>query len=346
MILVRTSPARRRLLKRVLILAICAIAVDMPVRGRAYQEFGVSVGGKTIKMKWNRMPVSYYVSNSTAPGVSAAQLQATVATSFATWEHVATAAVSTQFAGVTNAQPTQDDGLSVLGFLSDPSEPDVLGSTDWLIDDVTGEIVESDIFFNSAPAVPWSVSAGGQAGRFDLQSIATHEIGHFWGLGHSALGETEQVSGGRRVIAKGAVMFPIAFSPGNTLDRTLQADDIAGISDLYPAGGFESETGSVTGAVTKSGKGVFGAHVVAFSPSTGRLVGNFTQDNNGSFTISGLTPGPVVLRVEPVDDADLDSFFDDPSAVDLNFRITYYGQFAIVPAGGNTSRIQIQVAPK
>ena len=85
MILVRTSPARRRLLKRVLILAICAIAVDMPVRGRAYQEFGVSVGGKTIKMKWNRMPVSYYVSNSTAPGVSAAQLQATVATSFATW---------------------------------------------------------------------------------------------------------------------------------------------------------------------------------------------------------------------------------------------------------------------
>ena len=253
--------------------------------------------------------------------------------------------MSAQFAGFTNAQPTQDDGLSVIGFLADPLEPSVLGSTDWLIDDVTGEIVESDIFFNSS-SIPWSVSATGTSGRFDLQSIATHEIGHLFGIGHSALGETEQISGGRRVIAKGAVMFPIAYSPGSITDRALQPDDIAGISDLYPAGGFQSNTGSVTGTVTKNGKGVFGAHVVAFSPSGGTLVGNFTQDASGAFTISGLTPGPVILRVEPVDDADLDSFFDNSSAVDVNFKVTYYGRLAIVPPGGNAGQIQIQVTPK
>jgi hypothetical protein len=345
MMFARSHTGRRRPFKGVAIFLFCAIAVGMPVHSRAYQQYGVQVGNRTIKLKWNRMPVQYYIENVGVPGVTASQLQTAVEASFATWHNVPTAAVSAQFAGYTNAQPTQDDGLSVLGFLADPQEPSVLGSTDWLIDDTTGEIVESDIFFNSS-SIPWSVSAGGTSGRFDLQSIATHEIGHLFGIGHSALGETEQVSGGWRVIAKGAVMFPIAYSPGNITDRTLQADDIAGMSDLYPAGGFQSSTGSVTGQVMKNGKGVFGAHVVAFSPSAGMLVGNFTQDDSGAFTISGLAPGPVILRVEPVDDADLDSFFDNPSTVDVNFKIVYYGRFAIVPPGGNAGQIQIQVTPK
>src|SRR4029077_11914279 len=93
-----------------------------------------------------------------------------------------------------------------------------------------------------------------------------HEIGHLSGLSHSALGETElRPGGGRLVTASEAVMFPIAYAIGSIAGRTLKADDIAGISDLYPAG--EATTyGSVSGRVTKNGVPLFGAHVVAFDP--------------------------------------------------------------------------------
>jgi hypothetical protein len=104
-------------------------------------------------------------------------------------------------------------------------------------------------------------------------------------------------------------MFPIAFSAGSTSDRTLRADDVAGLSDLYPSDTFTGASGAISGRITRNGQGVYGAHVVAFDPKTGKLVGGFTVDSSGNFTIGALDPGAYVLRVEPVDDADLDSFF-------------------------------------
>lgn len=342
----RTHSRRPGIAARAVFALVFVTAVGSFVPTRAYQQYGVQVGSKVVPLKWNRLPVQYYIANRGISTVSVAQIQAAVASAFATWEAVPTATLTSQFAGLTNAQPTQDDGLSTLGFLDDPSEPDVLGSTDWLLDDTTGEIVEADIFFNTA--VPWSVASGGQKNAFDLESIALHEIGHFWGLGHSALGETTETAGGRDVIAIGAVMFPIALSPGNVKGRVLQPDDIAGISDLYPATSFNSETGSVTGRVEKNGTGVFGAHIVAYNPATGKMVGNFSQDQSGNFSIAGLDVGPVILRVEPVDDADLDGFFDDTTIplVDLNFKIAYHPRLVVVPAGGASSQVVIQVTPK
>ena len=38
--------------------------------------------------------------------------------------------------------------------------------------------------------------------------------------------------------------------------------------------------------------------------------GPFTLTADGEFSIGGLSPGPKVVRVEPLDDADTDSFFD------------------------------------
>ena len=141
-------------------------------------------------------------------------------------------------------------------------------------------------------------------------------------------------------------MFPIAFSPGNTSGRTLKADDIAGISDIYPGGSFSRETGSVTGKVTKGGKGVLGAHVVALDMRTKKLVGGFSLSDDGTFVIGGLDPGPHVLRVEPLDDGDIDSFFDATLDVDIDFKPQFYSKIVVVPRGGGTTNIDMKVVAK
>ena len=141
-------------------------------------------------------------------------------------------------------------------------------------------------------------------------------------------------------------MFPIAFGRGNTLDRELQPDDIAGVSDLYPASAFRDGTGTAAGRVTRNGTGIIGAHVVAFNPATGALVAGFTLNNDGEFQIAGLVPGPHILRVEPLDDADVDSFFSRPSAIDVGFAVTFYDRGYAAPKGGAGERVTVAVRPR
>ena len=181
----------------------------------------------------------------TVPGVSASQFQSEVAQAFSTWESVSTATIAFQFAGFTSALPFDDDGLSVFGFDSEPEMDRVLGATTFIVDMLTGSIVESDVFFNSI--FTWSVAAGGDSTRFDCGRWRHTRSVTSW-TRTSAIGETEpRPDGGRRVLGSGAVMFPISLGRGVIADRVLQPDDIAGASDLYPDGDFRSDSGIITG---------------------------------------------------------------------------------------------------
>jgi hypothetical protein len=276
--------------------------------------------------------------------VSSAQFRDAIERAFATWKAVPGTNLDYQFDGFTSAIPGQDDDRSTLGFQFRPDLDRVLASTGFLIDTTTGDLLESDIFFNSF--FPWSIAPGGERGRFDVETIAVHEIGHFNGLGHSAIGETEILSAGRRVIASGAVMFPIAFGPGSTASRALRADDIAGLLDLYPGDRSDDEEGSMSGRVTKNGRGIFGAHIVAFHLESGALVAGFSLGGDGGFSIAALAPGPYVVRAEPLDDADIDSFFSTGQPVDLDFRPRFHPELVVIAPGADRSGIDIAVVAK
>src|SRR5262245_21398889 len=157
-------------------LAIAVLVMAHPGTADAYIHLGFGSGGQSRPLKWNTPSVRWWANDRTVPGVSPSQLQSEVAQAFSTWESVPTATIAFQFVGFTSAIPFDDDGLSVLGFDSQPEMDRVLGATTFIVDVISGTIVESDIFFNSI--FSWSVAPAGDPNRFDLRSVATHEIGH------------------------------------------------------------------------------------------------------------------------------------------------------------------------
>jgi hypothetical protein len=310
----------------------------------AYLHLGFDTPAGPVRLQWADAPVRWRATERGTDNVTAPQFQEAVARAFATWQAVPTARIAFQFGGFTRAEPFVDDGESVLGFQHEPDLERVLGATTFVFDVDTGELVEADVFFNSAFA--WSTASGGEADRVDLESVALHEIGHVVGLGHSAIGETEpRPTGGRRVLGSGAVMFPIALGRGLTTDRVLQPDDVAGVSVLYPDGGFDDRTGVIRGRVRRGSGAVPGAHVVAFNPATGDLVGGFALGDDGAFQIRGLSPGPYVLRAEPLDDADVESFFSR-AEVDVDFQVTFHDRLIVAPRGGANVTFDVMVRAK
>jgi len=94
------------------------------------------------------------------------------------------------------------------------------------IDTESGEIFDADMLINDEQ--PLAICATGEpCTGFDLESIVTHEAGHFIGIGHSPLQD--------------ATMYYQGGDRGSIEMRSLEQDDIDATCTIYPPGSLQSE---------------------------------------------------------------------------------------------------------
>lgn len=107
------------------------------------------------------------------------------------------------------------DNINVVDF---GHVPDLLAVT--CNNDFNGELLNSDVRLSTT--VTWTVNPGaGCSGKYDIESLMTHERGHTYGLDH--------VTGSDHT---GLTMHPL-FSFCGTSERTLALGDVRGLEQKY-----------------------------------------------------------------------------------------------------------------
>lgn len=190
-----------------------------------------------------------------------------------------------------------------------------------------GQILDADTLVRGDGqeifSTPAALATSQGQGAYDLESVLTHELGHWLGLGHSA------------VIR--AMMFPFSPPPGtflglrpsaNSPDGPLADDDRTGLRSMYPDSADTVDIGTISGQVLpanpfalaalpspapgQSLTGIFGAHVVAVDADSGAVVagafagwscvaGEISAQFDGTFEIERLPVGrSYIIYAEPL----------------------------------------------
>ena len=187
----------------------------------------------------------------------------------------------------------------------------------------SGAILDADVLFNGKG---FQFTTSGVAGRFDIQDVAVHELGHLLGLDHSGWA--------------GASMYPYV-SAGVLLQRSPSLDDVRGLREAYPAQSFASITGTVRRAADQSV--VKGAHVVA-RDQLGRSAAGALADASGVFRLSGLDPGTYLVYATPLDQPVSAANLSPGHAVQTDFASSY-GTSVVVGAGQGIAYGELRVDP-
>jgi matrixin len=276
----------------------------------AYLPEGSASGMAFTPDKWGTVPIAIQISTTIAPGAKLqgnTNFQTVIENSLATWNQ-APNFQSPMGTPTLDTLTAPQNGINLICFCSSGV---VFNNNDGTLAlTVTtssgSQIVGANIFFNPQPsgvcfATDSNVTSCTNSGDVvqDLQTVATHEIGHFIGLDHSAVVR--------------AVMFP--FAPAR--QTHLSWDDVAGVALLYPKAAADVATGAISGSVTLGGAAVFGAHVFANSTSGNNPFGSFPNirktpvgilsDTGGNYTIQGLPPDTYEVIAEPLDGPVTDS---------------------------------------
>jgi hypothetical protein len=296
--------SRARISVACLALVIAAFLLIYVLPAHSYLDLGSASGGKFTPDKWTTLPVAIQISTNIASGsklVGNTHFETVIQNSLASWKAAPNFQSPLGAATLDNLSGPQS-GVNVICFCSNnPGFTQNDGTLALTVTTTTGtQIIGANIFFNPQPsgicfATDSAVTACPNSGDTvqDLQTVATHEIGHMIGLDHSAIAR--------------AVMYPFAADK----QTELSWDDVAGVSQLYPKSAPDVATGGISGTVSLSGSGVFGAHVFANSTSGNNPLSAFPNirktpigvltDTSGAYTILGLPPDSYEVIAEPLD---------------------------------------------
>ncbi len=300
-----------------------------------------TMNGKAARYQSN--VISYKLDRGLFGIFTSAQARTLANASFKVWEDVASSNVmfqhtdadtltvdvnGTNFLQYTTLTDFKYDGINPIIFDSDGSITDALfgtGASASVIGFAGSGDANNDGYFDEGESVMNGVFANGGVNSFTLEewkSTFVHEFGHFLGLDHTQInGEYENVASMTIYIP---TMYPFATANDVPLGD-LNLDDIAAISALYPEASFATSTGKISGSITRANASVVrGANVIAISTGSDSLmnristVSDYFEQNTGNYTVTGLTPGSYVIRIEPIDPNFIEGSSVGPYAIDAS----------------------------
>jgi Matrixin/IPT/TIG domain len=290
------------------------------------------------RARWQALPVSYRIHAGGLPSLGNGSEFIAMQRAFDAWQNLPSSAIAFRYEGTTPIQNGGNDGVNVISFQDTNFSFGTGTIAVTLSSSSQGFFRDADILFNPSNS-SITFATDGRADGFDIQAIATHEIGHFLGLDHTGIvSATMNPTGGR----------------GTVFPRSLKSDDIIGASTLYPEPAWFAAAGGLRGRITNGGASVFGAHVVVLDTEGNTIVSTLTE-LDGSYQISGLAPGSYALYAEPLDgpvtEASIGGQYD--SRVNVNFTTTFLGgalnpaqrQSVQISAGSTLQEINIAVLP-
>jgi uncharacterized protein (TIGR03437 family) len=278
--------------------------------------------------------VIYRLNSAGSDDVPFCEVQQAIAASFKSWEDIPTSTIAfLRGPDITSRNnrlgdfevfwledsTTTDDGVDISGALAVT-----------FVRSNAGEIIDAAMVFNGNEA---SWATNGRVNYFDIQQVATHEIGHSIGLDHSP--------------NAASTMFP-RTGDGTVLFRTPSLDDQIAASVIYPSPDFSSSTGNISGRVSdNSGISIFGAHIGVVD-ANGVAVAGVLSLPDGTYSIQGLPPGNYTIHAQPLG-SDGNPFFNRSAlsdfyrngGVDTIFQTS--PDFAIGVTAGATTTFDIQV---
>ena len=295
--------------------------------GKAYIR--IVLNGKTLY--WSGWPVSWRISNHSPENSSDESWKIAIEESFDTWQEGSNSNI--QFTQQSTTSSRNTGGGDHLVYFDPTNTTGYLYSGTVAVTMISyktssGKITDADIIFNDRD---YDFSWSGENGKFDIQDVLTHEIGHFIGLDHSPI--------------VGATMWPYVSSK-QWLHRSLSLDDSAGATAVRSSG----SPATLSGTVKKiDGSKLKGAFVSAIRVDDGRNAGSAMSNSSGNWTIKGLEATDYYVYVAPIEGGMTQANLTGNSTVQTNFGADFYGGWPsplfYSASAGNTNNIGSWTVP-